>query len=217
LKSKVVLSVFILFLLGGCNVLGQKDISEMDPADLPDVIAFQDDFTREFMSSLDEVEEGYYLFESKTDGYTMMYPDNAKMDEIFYEMPGDNYEGIQYGESEETNDYQYGVRATYNEGGRASDFNTLKGVFSARTGYEGDYESIEYDEKSIHFATSEYVDQSGEINSHNFFGIVMSNHSDQAVSMRYNVINDGNRKIDLNNIEDEVMRILESIEFNSGE
>src|SRR5690625_6772365 len=96
LKSKVVLSVFILFLLGGCNVLGQKDISEMDPAELPDVIAFQDDFTREFMSSLDEVEDGYYLFESKTGGYPMMYQENAKMNQTYYQKYEDTLETIHF-------------------------------------------------------------------------------------------------------------------------
>ncbi|WP_164219226.1 hypothetical protein [Virgibacillus sp. YIM 98842] len=213
MKPKIVFSVFILFLLAGCNVLGQKDIAEMDPAELPDVIAFQDDFTREFMSSLEEVEDGYYLFESKTGGYTMMYPENAKMDEIYYEMSGDNYEGIQYGESKKTNDYQYSVRATYNEGGRANDFNTLKGILSARTGYEGDYESIEYDGKTVHFATSEYVDQDEDIISYNFLGIIMLNTRDQSLSIRYNVIPNDDNSIDLEAIQNEVTKIMESIEF----
>src|SRR5699024_5796917 len=94
LKLKIVLSVFILFLLGGCNVLGQKDSSEMDPAEWPDVIAFQDDFTREFMSSLEEVEDGYYLFESKTGGDTMMYPENATMNQTYYQKNKGTFETI---------------------------------------------------------------------------------------------------------------------------
>ena len=136
LKSKVVLSVFILFLLGGCNVLGQKDISEMDPAELPDVIAFQDDFTREFMSSLDEVEDGYYLFESKTGGYTMMYPENAIMDQLYYQMPGEHYEAIQFAEED------YYVRSTYNAGTSANDPNSLQVVLSSHVGYEGDMKKL---------------------------------------------------------------------------
>ncbi|WP_164218653.1 hypothetical protein [Virgibacillus sp. YIM 98842] len=219
LKSKIVLGVFILFLLGGCNVLGQKDISEMDPAELPDVIAFQDDFTREFMSSLEEVEDGYYLFESKTGGYTMMYPENAKMDQLFYESTGDNYEYIQFGENEETNNYTYYVRATYNAGSIASDLRGLQGILAAHTGYEGDYEASEYEDKTIHFATTEYVTQSGESTTNRFLVIVMSNDSDQAVSIRYNVISDNNKdnNINLNNIKKEVMSIMESIEFKMEE
>ncbi|WP_164218655.1 hypothetical protein [Virgibacillus sp. YIM 98842] len=193
--------------------MGQKDISEMDPDDLPEVIAFQDDFTREFISSLDEVEDGYFLFESKTGGYTMKYPENARMDQLYYEMPDDKFEDIQFGEGEETNDHEYGVRATYDKGGRSSEFNRLKGVFEARTSYEGNYESIEYDDKTIHFATSEYFDQDGEIISYNFLGIIMSNYSDQSVSMAYMTDKDSVGDIDLEVIQEKTMKIMESIEF----
>ena len=57
----------------------------MDPKYLPDVMAFQDDFTREFMASTKKVEDGYYLFESKTGGYTMWYPEDASIDKGAYE------------------------------------------------------------------------------------------------------------------------------------
>jgi hypothetical protein len=185
----------------------------MDPAELPDVIAFQDDFTREFMGSLEEVEDGYYLFESKTGGYTMVYPENAKMDQLYYEMPDDYFEDIQFGEGEETSDHHFGVRATYNEGDSASEFKRLQGVFEARTSYDGDYETIEYDDKTIHFATSEYEDQSGETITYNFLGIIMSNHSDQSVSMNYMTDKDSVTDMNLDVIQERVMKIMKSIKF----
>ncbi|WP_164218659.1 hypothetical protein [Virgibacillus sp. YIM 98842] len=194
-------------------MLGQKDISEMDPAELPDVFALQDDFTREFISSLDEVESGYYLFESKTGGYTMMYPENAKLDEIYYEMPGDYLEAIQFGEGEETSDHHYGVRATYNEGDSVSEFKRLQGVFEARTSYDGDYETIEYDDKKIYFATSEYEDQNGDIITYNFLGIIMSNNSDQSVSMNYMTDKDSVADMNSDVIKEKVIKIMESIKF----
>jgi len=135
------------------------------------------------------------------------------LDEIYYEMPGDYLEAIQFGEGEETSDHHYGVRATYDKGGRSSEFNRLKGVFEARTSYEGNYESIEYDNKTIHFATSEYFDQDGEIISYNFLGIIMSKYSDQSVSMAYMTDKDSVGDIDLEVIQEEVMKIMESIEF----
>lgn len=64
---------------------GNHDIQDADPKDLPDTIAMQDDFTREFMASAEEIEEGYYLFESKTAGYTMLYPVNSKQSKMSYE------------------------------------------------------------------------------------------------------------------------------------
>jgi hypothetical protein len=209
----MVLSLLILFLLGGCNIFGQEDISEMDPAELPDVIAFQNDFTREFMSSLEEVEDGYYLFESKTGGYTMMYPENAKMDEIFYEMPGEEFEAIQFGEDENTNELQYFVRSIYESGSRVDDVNSLLGMLSEDTNYHGEYQNIELEDKTIHFATSEYVTKSGESTSNISFALILSNNSDQAVSIRCNVISDDDNNIDLEAIQNEAMKVMESIEF----
>ncbi|WP_164218664.1 hypothetical protein [Virgibacillus sp. YIM 98842] len=214
MKTKIILSLLVLFLLGGCNVLGQKDIAEMDPADLPDVIAFQDDFTREFMSSLEEVEAGYYLFESKTGGYTMMYPKNAKMNEIYYEMPGEAFEAIQFGEAEDTNEFQYFVRSIYESGSRGEDVDSLLGMLSEDANYNGKYQNIELEDKTIHFATSEYVTKSGESISNLFFALIMSNNSDQTVSIRYHAIsNDDDKNIDLETIQNEAMKIMESIEF----
>jgi len=42
----------------------------------------------------------------------------------------------------------------------------------------------------------------------------MSNHSDQSVSVGYNLINDNHSgEIELDHVQDEVMSIMESIEF----
>ncbi|MDL4840514.1 hypothetical protein QQS35_08660, partial [Aquibacillus sp. LR5S19] len=72
MKIKQILPlVIILVILGGC---------QLKEAQLPETKAFQDEFTREFMDSTEEVKDGYYLFRSKTDGYTMLFPENAEMD-----------------------------------------------------------------------------------------------------------------------------------------
>src|SRR5699024_4152405 len=105
LMKRAYLSVFtfIILFIGGCGLMGKKDISNMDPKDLPDVTAFQDDFTREFMTSTEDVEEGYYLFESKTGGYTMWYPEEATMDKHLYERKKKHFERLQFAEDNDTN------------------------------------------------------------------------------------------------------------------
>ena len=71
----------------GCKDMNdEQNLTEIDAQKLPDTVALQDDFTREFIASPEEVEEGYYLFESKTGGYTMWYPKNAKLDQTFYKI-----------------------------------------------------------------------------------------------------------------------------------
>src|SRR5690625_967969 len=101
----------VLLLIGGCN----QDLEDADPKDLPDTIAMQDDFTRDFMASAEEEEEGYYLFESKTGGYTMLYSVNSKLDDIYYEKINDSYEALHFGESKESSEVPFYVRSTYNQ------------------------------------------------------------------------------------------------------
>ena len=213
LKPKISLIIITLLMMGGCNTLSQKDISEIDPAELPDVVAFQDEFTREFMASTEEVEEGYYLFKSKTGGYTMMFPENAQMDEIFYEMPGEKYEVIQFGENKETYDYNYTVRATYDASSRASSPERIQSILSAHAKYDGNYNLINFGDRSIYTATKEYFSDDGEKIGHSLLGVVMSNSSNQSLSIAYIVNIENNMPENLKQVNDDFMKLIESIEF----
>ncbi len=221
MKPKIVFSVFILFLLAGCNVLGQKDISEMDPAELPDVIAFQDDFTREFMSSLEEVEDGYYLFESKTGGYTMMYPENATMNQTYYQKNKDTFETIQFGHSNENAEIPFYVRATYDKNKDTKNTDIYLDLLSSSISYEGEFEQLEYTDKDIYFGTMKHVteleDLSEKSSTYRFFGFIQSKNNDQAVRYTLNVLCDDEEigcDYDLDSIENGVKKVMESIEFN---
>jgi hypothetical protein len=142
-----------------------------------------------------------------------MYPENAKMDQGYFEMQGDNYEAISFGENKETSDYLYFLRATYEEGARANESERLSRLLSTHSSYEGKYESIEYDDKKIHYAESESVDESGENDGHIFLAAIMSNDSEQAFSIRYNVTSKDDNNIYLEAIQNEMIKIMESIEF----
>jgi len=76
MKQWLTLLIISTLILGGCDGMDAKKQNAEEK--LPDTIAFQDEFTREFIKSPEEVEDGYYLFESKTGGYTMLFPVNAK-------------------------------------------------------------------------------------------------------------------------------------------
>src|SRR5690625_1830526 len=138
----------------------------------------------------------------------MMYPENAKMDQLFYESTGDNYEYIQFGENKETNKYNYYMRVTYDEGGRAGEPETLLDLLSTYVNYEGDYEKIDNTDVSIYFAVTEQVTDSGKSTTHRFFGTTMSNNSDQSVRFIYNaIINNENESnaVDLESIQGNVL------------
>ncbi|OHR73236.1 hypothetical protein HMPREF3291_20040 [Bacillus sp. HMSC76G11] len=69
----------------------EKENGKTDASTMPETEAIIDEFTREFMASSKEVEEGYYTFQSKTKGYTMLFPENAKISSGDYEQIENSY------------------------------------------------------------------------------------------------------------------------------
>ena|SRR5699024_10055446 len=222
MKKAYFLSVCILIILfiGGCGLMGEKDISKMDPKDLPDVTAFQDDFTREFMISTEEVEEGYYLFESKTGGYTMWYPENAPMNKGFYERTKDTFERIRYAEDPDKNNIPYYVIATYDHFHKRKDNSRLLNLLSRSVNYEGDYEEFEHQDNIIYFATKEKTTKSKPSTWYEFFGLVKSQNTNQSLRYIYSVKCEGkteNCSYDLESIGQIVKDIMKSVEFKDVE
>lgn len=68
--------------------------SEMDPNDLPDVPAFQDEYTREYMQSTEQVKDGYYPLISKTNSFTLHFPEDMVIDDTSNAQPDKQYESL---------------------------------------------------------------------------------------------------------------------------
>ncbi|PAE87496.1 hypothetical protein [Shouchella clausii] len=78
-KSKTLLVVVIAIMAGGCGQMGsspeeepEKTPAEMDPADLPQIDAFQNEYSREMMVSTEPVADGYYLMRKNWRLYDMV-------------------------------------------------------------------------------------------------------------------------------------------------
>ena len=74
--------IIFCLVLGGCE-MAKGNGNDIDPSkvrveDLPKVRAFQHEFTRGFLQSITEVEEGYYPFISGTGAYKMWLPGGAQ-------------------------------------------------------------------------------------------------------------------------------------------
>src|SRR5690625_36132 len=122
MKRLILLMCLVLLLMRGCkNMQNNEDLQDADPKALPDAIAMQDDFTRGFMASTEEEEEGYYLFESKTGGYTMLYPDNSNLGQIYYEKVNDSFETLHFGESKERSKVTYFIKTKKNQSNETND------------------------------------------------------------------------------------------------
>ncbi|WP_154655278.1 hypothetical protein [Pontibacillus halophilus] len=73
------------------------DPEEVAAKDLPDVPAFEDEFTRGFLTSTQETRPGYYSFLSKTEQFKMDFPRNGVIGEQSYSVEENNSEGIYIG------------------------------------------------------------------------------------------------------------------------
>ncbi|MCJ0932017.1 hypothetical protein MST22_12720 [Virgibacillus halodenitrificans] len=74
--------------------------SEINVENLPDVRAFQDEFTREFLQSTEETREGYYPFLSGTGAYKMDFPAGGIVGEKGYALEGERFESFRIGVKE---------------------------------------------------------------------------------------------------------------------
>jgi len=194
----------------------EKDVAEMDPKDLPDVRAFQDDFTREFMTSIEPVEDGYYEFESKTGGYTMKFPENASIDKGYYERKKDTFELLSYAEKTSENHVSYYVNATYNNFYKGKESRRLLYLLSGDVNYDGDYEEFEHQNNTIFFATSKSTTKSKKTTWYEFFGLVKSNNSNQSLRFIYSLKceePEGNCAYDFDAIEQKVKSLMNSVNF----
>src|SRR5699024_3922117 len=84
--------IFLMILLGGCQIGKEVKPSELHPNDLPDERAFQDEFTREFLQSVEETRPGYYAFLSKTGKYEMDFPAGGIISKPAYEIRNRSFE-----------------------------------------------------------------------------------------------------------------------------
>jgi|SRR5690625_2728792 len=217
MKRTILLMFLVLLLMGGCkDMKNNQDLQDADPEDLPDTIAMQDDFTREFMASAEEEEEGYYLFESKTDGYTMLYPINSKLDDIYYEKVNDSYEALHFGESKESSNVAYVIRSIYKQGENTNNIELYLTLLSDSLDYDGEYEEIELDDKVIYFARKSEKVNSKVNNAFDFFGYIKSKDSNQGVRYIYAVTcfdDNDDCDYDFDAIEVEVKQLMKSIKF----
>ncbi|MFD3202925.1 lipoprotein YvcA, partial [Bacillus sp. LR_5] len=116
----------LLALTGGCSMQdNDKNTTndnkteavkpkEMDPKDLPQVPAFQDEKTREYMVSTKEEEPGYYLLESKLKGFRMLFPEDGEYVPDL-SSKGDNEETIVFDSFNKKTNIQYYGQLEYNQ------------------------------------------------------------------------------------------------------
>ncbi len=210
--------IIMTLLLGGCTTdveEGEKTKETKETSNLwPETPAFKDDFTREFMDSTEEVQEGYYRFKSKTEGYTMLFPVNARVDPVGFERNEDVYETYSFGEQVKEDNLAYYYRITYENSLIGSDVEFNLESLSEYVGYEGDYETFDYEGKTYYYATD--VSKDEDVTYYSYFSYIKSNKSDKG--LRYFVDstcadNSGNCKMDSKELEKRFLIMMKSVDF----
>ncbi|WHY78025.1 hypothetical protein QNH20_02320 [Neobacillus sp. WH10] len=179
-KIRMLSSVMMVILLGGC-VMGQGPVSEKDTGNkIPNTRAFQDEFTREFIESPKEVQEGYYRFKSRTGGYSMLYPKNAVVSDAGYEKNKDFFETLSFGEQVKEENLSFYYKMTFEDRTKTNDIDINLTLLSEYAGYEGEYETFEHDGKTYYYAKDTSTED--KVTYYSFFSYIKPKNSDKALS-----------------------------------
>ncbi|MDL4842639.1 hypothetical protein [Aquibacillus rhizosphaerae] len=210
MKIKQILPlIIILVILGGC---------QLKEAQLPETKAFQDEFTREFMDSTEEVKDGYYLFRSKTDGYTMLFPKDAEiLDSPIYERDKDFFEFVNFVDYSREQNYNYEYDIMYSMYGEEGVEVSLKGL-SRRVGYSGEYQEIEGENTRIYYAKEQelYKSDERERTVYGFFSYIVPKGGAVGVEFIYSshCYVEEACNIEPEKEEEKALMLMKSVQFN---
>lgn len=214
--KKYVLSglIVLLVLIAGCGTM--NEVTKKGLRKQPETAAFRDDFTREFMDSPKEVKDGYYLFKSKTGGYTMLFPIDAKMDQSYYERHKEHFEAIYYGGESKRDNITYYVDTTYENEQSTQNIEAGLKLLSDSIKYDGGYKKIREKKKTIYFAKNIHSLKDGENKVYRFFGYIKSNHTNKGIQYIYAIKCLNKKKkcqVDVKRHEIKAKMLMKSIEF----
>ena len=156
MNKRINILIFVIcsfLLLGGCQSVNEteKKPSEMNEGDLPDVRALQDEFTRNFIQSTEEVEDGYYPFLSGTGQYKMLFPAEGLIDNRGYSVREKSYEAFLTAVIND-NDTASQITVDYYGTETAEDSSTSLKHLEGRVGQELDFTKTELETTIVHHA-----------------------------------------------------------------
>lgn len=196
------------------NTEDKAEKSRAEASNLPRTVAFQDEFTRGFMDSTKEVEDGYYLFKSKTDGYTMLFPENAKIATMGFEKSSNEFEALNFGEKRHAENISLYWEVMYENMARTRDIDVNLEVFSERMGYKGEYTKFNYNGNTYYYGKEVSKVENNEVFTYLFY--IKSDSDDKAISYFMDkTCTDLNRECKTNEkvIEQEALKLVKSINF----
>ncbi|RFA33337.1 hypothetical protein CAI16_15095 [Virgibacillus dokdonensis] len=157
-----------------------KKPSEMNPEDLPDVRAFQDEFTRGFLQSTEETKPGYYPFLSGTGKYEMDFPEGGMISERAYARKEKVHEGYSV---HILSDVVGGADTTifYYSDDTTDELDMNLESFSSRIGKDINYKEIAGDGQSLYYGNFE------RMGFHTYAGYIQNENGNGALEVIYRI------------------------------
>lgn len=198
---------------------------------MPDTPAYNHDFTEVFLVKDAETPEGFHLFESGTEKYTMLFPEDYVMsDGSYYKKTGntsdvpdmENVYMEQEGISPKGNQMIKGINLVLHPGGNVivdSRLNGLLKKINAPT--DAEVQKIEGENKTVYHAENieEYHAEDGSIDTYFYlYGFITDNNSKQALyfELEDTCFNSDSKKCEIDFEKEKKMglKMMESVEFS---
>ena len=184
LMSILVMSVLVL---GACQmdksgtVDGEESPENVDPKDteiddLPEVRAFQDEFTSGFLQSREETRPGYYPFLSGTGAFEMDFPAEGKLGEKSYNIKDESFEVLLIDVGNEDSNFVHNITVNYyshleEELHKKSRLEQLQ----SSVGEELDFERVETDNHINYISKFESDNTEGSPENYGYAALVFNN------------------------------------------
>ncbi|MGP1909422.1 hypothetical protein ACTSEZ_14755 [Metabacillus sp. JX24] len=179
MRKTTMLFIIPLFVFaGGCGISSGSESEKTNPESIPETEAFKDDFTRDFIKSPDEAEEGYYTFVSKTKGYTMLFPVDATISSAAHDYQDDYFETFNFGESVDEENLSRYFTVTYEDKPSTRDIEFNLELLTEHTGYESEFKEIRAGDNVIYYGKGNEELTHNETNKKvKFYGYLAYIHS----------------------------------------
>ncbi|MGP1909419.1 hypothetical protein ACTSEZ_14740 [Metabacillus sp. JX24] len=180
---------------------------------VPDTEAFKDEFTREFIKEGGGTEDGYYTFKSKTNGYTMLFPEHAIVSESDFESHEDKYETLSLGEKMKNQNTSYYIKLTYEKAPNINDIDVHQEQLTITSGYKGDFKREEFN-NNIVYSARENNEQKGLFY---YIAVIKAKDTDQIIRLTFDSsCSNGETEcsVNSNELNRRLTNIVHSIQFN---
>jgi len=192
--SALFLTLTMIF-LSGCQLSNespsaqpkdeQKELkpADMDDEDLPDMGAFQDEFTRGFLQSTEETRTGYYPFLSGTGAYKMDFPAEGDIVEEFYNIKDKSFEAIMISDGNEKANINHIITIEYYDHLTEVHKDSRIGQLLSQIGEDAQLTEVEKNHQTFYIAPYKSKEEASNLDIYGYGTFVLNNDGQGGVEI----------------------------------